>query len=44
MLDEVDKMGADVRGDPPPRCSRCSIRAELDFVDHYLEVRSICRA
>jgi ATP-dependent Lon protease len=38
LLDEVDKMGADFRGDPSRRCSRCSTRAERTFADHYLEV------
>ncbi len=39
LLDEIDKMGADFRGDPAARCSRCSTRSRTaTFSDHYLEV------
>ena len=39
MLDEIDKMGADFRGDPAARCSRCSTRRRTTtFRDHYLDV------
>ena len=39
MLDEIDKLGMDFRGDPVRRCSKCSIRSRTHaFSDHYLEV------
>ena len=38
MLDELDKMGADFRGDPRRRCSRSWTRAEQQLQRPYLEV------
>ena len=39
MIDEIDKMGADFRGDPRARCSRCSTRSRTrSFRDHYLDL------
>ena len=39
MIDEIDKMGADFRGDPRARCSRSSTRRRTTrFRDHYLDL------
>ena len=39
LLDEIDKVGADFRGDPRRRCSKCSTRAQNNtFTDHYLDL------
>ena len=49
LLDEVDKMGADFRGDPSCCCWKCWIREQnASFVDHYIEVEydlsdDVCR-
>jgi hypothetical protein len=39
ILDEIDKLGSDFRGDPRRRCSRCSTPSRTTtFRDHYLDV------
>ena len=39
MLDEIDKLGADFRGDPAARCWRCSTRRRTGtFRDNYLDL------
>jgi len=39
MLDEIDKVGRDFRGDPPPLCSKRSIPNRTPtFRDNYLDV------
>jgi len=38
LLDEVDKLGMDFRGDPSSRSSKCSIRSRITpSTDHYVE-------
>src|SRR5213076_1986236 len=45
MLDEVDKLGAGIHGDPRRRCSRCSIRSRTRrFATTTSACLSICRA
>ena len=39
LLDEIDKVGSDYRGDPARHCSRCSDPAQNHtFRDHYLDL------